>query len=160
MDEATRTEFLARIKRDVTALTEHDQDVLKHVMPVILKLTNDPRLGPVTLLSPNEQAVERIDFDTDEAISAELRDRMLGPVLDQVILGRLPAAQAVADGAEHAQFSTLGGASATLTAEDGSLVLTDTFGRKLRVSEPVMDGPKVTWRVSDDLLMWDEWTWL
>ncbi len=160
MDETTRTEFLARIKRQVTALTDHDHDVLKHVMAVILKLTNDPRLGPVTLLSPDEQALERIDFDTDEAISPELRERMLGLLLDQVILGRLAAPQLVAEDAEQTQFSTLGGASATLTAEDGRLVLTDTFGRKVRVSKPVMDGPKVTWRISDDLLMWDEWTWL
>jgi hypothetical protein len=159
MDEATRTEFLARIKREVTALTDHDHDVLKHLMPVILKLTNDPRLGPVTLLSPDEQAIERIDFDTDQAISSELRDRMLGLLLDQVILGRLPAPQLMED-SEQTQLSTLGGASATLTAEDGRLVLTDTFGRKVRVSEPVVDGPKVTWRISDDLLMWDEWAWL
>jgi hypothetical protein len=57
-------------------------------------------------------------------------------------------------------FSTLGGASATLTLEQGNLVLTDTCRRKVRVSEPVMETPKVIWRMSDDLLMWDEWSWL
>jgi hypothetical protein len=160
MDDATRAEFLARIKRDVCALTDQDQDVMKHVMPVILSLTSDPRLGPVTLLTPDERAIERIDLDDDEAIGPELRQQILGLLLDQVILGKFPTSESIGEGSAQAQYSTLGGASAMLSAENGTLILTDTFGRKVRVSEPVMDRPKVTWRVADDLLMWDEWKWL
>jgi hypothetical protein len=159
MDDATRKEFLARIRRDVSALTDNDRDVMKHVLPVILQLTDDPRLGPLTLLTPDEQAIERIDLDGEE-IPPELREPLLGLFLDQVILGKLPAAADIGQGSPQTSFSTLGGASATLTAERGGLVLTDTNGRKVRVSEPVMDGPKVTWRISDDFLMWDEWGWL
>jgi hypothetical protein len=157
MDEATRKEFLARIRRDVSALTESDRDVMKHLIPAILKLTADPQLGPLTLLTPSEEALNRVGLD-DEEIAPGLRDPLLGLFLDQVILGRLPAAEDV--GESTIALSTLGGASVALTVEDGILVLTDTCRRKVRVSEPVMDGPKVAWRTSDDLLMWDEWSWL
>jgi hypothetical protein len=68
MDDATRAEFLARIKRDVSALTRHDRELLDQVMPVILSLTSDPRLGPVTLLTPDEQAAERIDVDDGRSV--------------------------------------------------------------------------------------------
>jgi len=158
MDEATRKEFLARIKRDVSALTENDRDVVKHIVPVVLKLTADPRLGPLTLLTPTAEALHRLGLDDEGEIAPELRDPLLGLFLDQVILGKLPAPEEV--GGSAIAFSTLGGASATLAVEGGALVLTDTCGRKVRVSEPVMDGPKVAWRMSDDLLMWDEWNWL
>jgi hypothetical protein len=158
MDETTRKEFLARIKRDVSALTENDRDVVKHVIPAILKLAADPRIGPMTLLTPNEEALSRLGLDDDDEIAPEVRDPLLGLFLDQVILGKLPTVEAV--GATSIEFSTLGGASATLTVEDATLVLTDTCGRKVRVSDPVVDGPKVVWRMSDDLLMWDEWNWL
>ena len=158
MDEATRKEFLERIKRDVSALTEHDRDVMKHIVPAILKLAADPRMGPLTLLTPNESALERLGLDDEEEIAPELRDPLLGLFLDQVILGKLPAPEALDGGSMD--FSTLGGASATLTLEQGNLVLTDTCRRKVRVSEPVMETPKVIWRMSDDLLMWDEWSWL
>jgi hypothetical protein len=158
MDEATRKEFLARIKRDVSALTENDRDLMKHIVPVILRMTADPRMGPLTLLTPDEEALKRLGLDDDEEIAPELRDPLLGLFLDQVILGKLPAPEAL-DG-RSMDFSTLGGASATLTLEQGNLVLTDTCRRKVRVSEPVMETPKVIWRMSDDLLMWDEWSWL
>src|SRR4051794_31570201 len=108
MDEATRKEFLARIRRDVSALTENDRDVVKHIIPVILKLTGDPRLGPLTLLTPSEQALDRLALDDDDEIAPELRDPLLGLLLDQVILGKLPAPDAV--GESSVAFSTLGGA--------------------------------------------------
>jgi hypothetical protein len=132
---------------------------MKHVMPVVLSMTSDPRLGHLTLLTPDEQAIERIDFDAEEAINPELRDRILGLLLDQVILGKFPSPESVESSAPT-QYSTLGGASTILTAEDGALFLTDTFGRKAQISGPVMERTKVTWRISDDLLMWDEWAWL
>ena len=158
MDEATRKEFLERIKRDVSALTENDRDVVKHIVPAVLKLAADPRTGPLTLLTPDEGALERLGLDDDEEIAPELRDPLLGLFLDQVILGKLPAAEEL--GGHSIAVSTLGGASAALTVEEGNLVLTDTCGRTVRVSEPVMATPKVVWRMSDDLLMWDEWNWL
>jgi len=158
MDEATRREFLERIKRDVSALTENDRDVVKHIVPVVLKLAADPRTGPLTLLTPDERALNRLGLDDEEEIAPELRDPVLGLFLDQVILGKLPAAEEL--GGRSIAVSTLGGASAALTVENGNLVLTDTCGRTVRVSEPVMDTPKVVWRMSDDLLMWDEWNWL
>ena len=55
MDEATRKEFLERIKRDVSALTENDRDVVKHIVPAVLKLAADPRTGPLTLLTTKER---------------------------------------------------------------------------------------------------------
>ena len=62
--------------------------------------------------------------------------------------------------AEATQFSTLGGATGTIAFDQQGLVLTDTTGRKVRVSEPIVDGPKLTMpRQSDDVLMWDEWGW-
>jgi len=158
MDEATRKEFLERIKRDVSALTENDRDVVKHIVPVVLKLTTDPRTGPLTLLTPDEDALKRLGLDDDEEIAPELHDPLLGLFLDQVILGKLPSVEDL--GRHSIAVSTLGGASAALTVEDGNLVLTDTCGRRVHVSEPVMDTPKVVWRMSDDLLMWDEWNWL
>jgi hypothetical protein len=158
MDEATRKEFLARIRRDVSALTKNDRDLVKHIVPAVLKLTADPRVGPLTLLTPTEEALDRLGLDDEGEIAPELRDPLLGLFLDQVILGKLPAPDHVGD--SEVAFSTLGGASAALTVEDGSLVLTDTCGRKVRVSDPVLDGPKVVWRMSDDLLIWDEWSWL
>jgi hypothetical protein len=158
MDEATRKEFLERIKRDVSALTANDRDVVKHIVPVVLKLSSDPRTGPLTLLTPDEDALKRLGLDDDEEIAPELHDPLLGLFLDQVILGKLPSAQEVGGGS--IAVSTLGGASALLTVEDQKLVLTDTCGRRVHVSEPVMDTPKVVWRMSDGLLMWDEWNWL
>jgi hypothetical protein len=77
-----------------------------------------------------------------------------------VILGKLSTPASVSKGSAQTQYSTLGGASAILSSENGKLVLTDTFGRKVEVSEPVMERPTVTWRIADDLLMWDEWKWL
>ena len=157
MDEATRKEFLERIKRDLSALTENDRDVVKHIVPVILKLAGDPRIGPLTLLTPDDEALKRLGIDDEEEIESELRDPLLGLFLDQVILGRLPSVENLGP---PVSFSTLGGASATLTAEGEHLILTDTYGRKVRVSEPVIDTSKVNWRMSNDLLMWDEWNWL
>jgi hypothetical protein len=160
VDEATRADFLARIKHDVAAITDSDRNLLEHAIPIILKLADDPAIGPLTLLMPDEEAVKRIDFEDDEEIGPELRDRVLGLFLDQVILGKLPTPDTLEERSSEIVFSTLGGASATVTAIDGGLALTDTCGRTVRVSQPVMDGPKITWRISDDLLMWDEWNWL
>jgi hypothetical protein len=159
MDEVRRKEFLARIKRDVSSLTGNDRDFVQHVIGMVLKRTADPRMGPVTLLTPSEEALDRLGLNDDE-IAPELRDPLLGLFLDQVILGKLPAREAVGNRSTPTVFSTLGGASATLTVDEDALVLTDTCGRSVRISEPVMDGPKVAWRMSDDLLMWDEWNWL
>jgi hypothetical protein len=159
VDETTRADFVARIKRDVAALTDNDRKVMEHVVPIILKLTADPRMSPLTLLTPDEEAIKRIDLDDGEEIGPELRDRVLGLFLDQVILGKLPAVETVGEYSTQTVFSTIGGASTTVTAIGGELALTDTFGRTVRVSQPVMDGPKITCRISNDLLMWDEWKW-
>ena len=148
MDDATRIEFLQRIKRDVLDLSKHDQDVMKHTMTVVMQMASDARLGSLTLLTPNEEAVARID--TDDALTPDLCESLLGLFLDQIILGKL-------DPAGQGQFATLGGASAVLSQDDGKLFLTDVHGRRVAVSDPVMDQPKFSWRIADDFLMLDEW---
>jgi len=157
MDEATRKEFLARMRRDVASIDESDRNLVERAMRIIMKMASDPRMGPLTFLMPDEAAVQRIDFPDDAPVPPALRDRCVGLLLDQTLIGKLPAAGDVA--AEGMAFSTLGGATAILTGDDEGLLLTDTTGRKVRVSEPIVDGPKLALRQSDDLLMWDEWGW-
>ena len=125
-------------------------------MRIMFRMASDPRMGPVTFLMPDEEAVKRIDFEDDAPVPPEFRDQCIGLLLDQMIIGKLPPP---VDVYGEIPFSTLGGATATLTVEDGGLVLTDTAGRKVGVSDPVIDGPKLTMRQSNDLLMWDEWAW-
>ena len=157
MDEAGRRAILARIRRDLVAIDESDRNLVERAMTIILQMAGDPRMGPLTFLMPDEAAVTRIDFDEDQPVPPELRDQCIGLLLDQTIIGKLPAPGDVA--AEGVAFSTLGGATAILTVEDEGLVLTDTAGRKVRVSDPIVDGPKMAMRQSDDFLMWDEWGW-
>jgi hypothetical protein len=152
MDEPTRAQFIDRIKREVGALTEHDQNVMQHAITVIIAMTSDPRLGPLTLLMPSEEAIARID--TEEQLSPGLCDQFLDLFLDQVILGELPPPSEAARG--QVQFSTLGGASVTLDFEQGKLFLTDLRGRRVGVSNPVVEKPRFSVRISDDFLMLDE----
>ena len=129
MDEATRAEFLKRIRREVLALTEHDQQVMQHAITVIMAMASDPRTGPLTMLMPSEEAIARID--TDEALSPELCKRLLDLFLDQVILGKLPAEQGTDGTFEQVEFSTLGGTSVTLDCDQDRLFLTDLLGRRV-----------------------------
>jgi hypothetical protein len=151
MDDATRSEFVARIKRDVAGITPSEQAFVEHCAGLILRTLGDERIGPVTFLMPDEQAIARIDVEGE--LPAELREPCLGLLLDQVILSKLDDRQA------GEQFSTLGGATATLSIDDDTLVLADTTGRRVRVGKPIVDGPRLSLRPSDDLLMWDEWAW-
>jgi len=157
MDQATRKAFLVRIRRDIASIEESDRNLVERAMGIILQMAGDPRMGPLTFLMPDEAAVKRIDFEDDAPVPPELRDQCVGLLLDQTIIGKLPSVREV--GSASVAFSTLGGATAVLTVEDHGLVLTDTAGRNVRVSDPIVDGPKLTMRQSDDLLMWDEWGW-
>ena len=156
MDEATRQSILARIRRDAANIGESDRDLIERAMTIILKMASDPVSGPLTFLMPDDDAIRRIDFEDDEPVPPELRDQCIGLLLDQMVIGKLPAGGVEQ---EMTQFSTLGGATGTVAFDQQGLVLTDTTGRRVRVSEPIVDGPKLTMRQSDDLLMWDEWGW-
>ncbi len=156
MDEATRQSILARIRRDAANIGESDRDLIERAMTIILKMASDPVSGPLTFLMPDDDAIRRIDFEDDAPVPPELRDQCIGLLLDQMVIGKLPAA---GDEQEMTQFSTLGGATGTVAFDQQGLVLTDTTGRRVRVSEPIVDGSKLTMRQSDDLLMWDEWGW-
>ena len=156
MDEGTRQSILARIRRDAANIGESDRDLIERAMTIILKMASDPVSGPLTFLMPDDDAIRRIDFEDDEPVPPELRDQCIGLLLDQMVIGKLPAS---GGGQEMTQFSTLGGATGTVAFDQQGLVLTDTTGRRVRVSEPIVDGPKLTMRQSDDLLMWDEWGW-
>jgi hypothetical protein len=157
MDEATRKDCLARIRSQVAAIKPSEWSFIEHCLQIILSLASDPRLGPLTYLTPDEQAIEKIDID-EENVPVEIRDQCLGLLLDQLIIGKLPGPGE--DMSQPTQYSTLGGATATLSRDEGGLVLTDTTGRKVRVTEPIIDGPKLTMRQSDGFVMWDEWAWL
>jgi hypothetical protein len=155
MDDATRNACLARIRSEVAAIQPSEWGFIEHCLKLIVELASDGQLGALTYLTPDEQAIARIDLGDGE-IPVEIRDRCLGLLLDQLIIGKL-----VAPGEGRVtQYSTLGGATATLSKDDGGLVLTDTTGRRVRVSDPIVDGPKLALRQSDDFLMWDEWAWL
>lgn len=156
MDEATRQSILARIRRDAATIGEADRDLIERAMTIILRMASDPVSGPLTFLMPDDNAIQRIDFEGDAPVPPELRDQCIGLLLDQMVIGKLPAAGTES---EMTQFSTLGGATGTVVVDDRGLVLTDTTGRRVRVSDPLVDGPKLTMRQSDDLLMWDEWGW-
>ena len=157
MDDATRKACLARIRSEVAAIKPSEWGFIEHCLKIIVELASDPRLGPLTYLTPDEQAVAKIDIDDDD-VPLEIRDRCLGLLLDQLIIGKLPGPGE--DVAKPSQYSTLGGATATLSCDEAGLVLTDTTGRKVRVTDPIVDGPKLTLRQSDGFLMWDEWAWL
>src|SRR3569623_147800 len=154
MDEATRQSILARIRRDAASIGESERDLIERAMTIILKMASDPVSGPLTFLMPDDAAIQRSDFEDDAPVPPELRDQCIGLLLDQMVIGKLPAASGEQ---EMTQFSTLGGATGTVAFDEQGLVLTDTTGRRVRVSEPIVDGPKLTMRQSDDLLMWDEW---
>lgn len=156
MDEETRQGILARIRRDAATIGEADRDLIERAMTIILKMASDPASGPLTFLMPNDDALGRIDFEDDAPVPPELRDQCIGLLLDQMVIGKLPGA---GSGQEMTQFGTLGGATGTVTIDDHGLLLIDTTGRRVRVSDPIVDGPKLTMRQSDDLLMWDEWGW-
>ena len=156
MDEATRKDVLARIRRDAAAIGESDRNLVERAITIILRMANDPATGPLTFLMPDAEAIQRIDFEDDAPVPPELRDRCIGLLLDQMVIGKLPPAGE----AGMTQFSTLGGATGAVAVDGDGLVLTDTTGRRVRISEPIVDGPKLTMRQSDDFLMWDEWGWV
>jgi len=94
MDEGTRQSILARIRRDAANIGESDRDLIERAMTIILKMASDPVSGPLTFLMPDDDAIRRIDFEDDEPVPPELRDQCIGLLLDQMVIGKLPAAGA------------------------------------------------------------------
>jgi hypothetical protein len=123
-----------------------------------LKIAMSSNIGPLTLLLPGEEAFRRVGVDPGSDVPIAHKDKILGLMLDQIIMSPLPPP--MPEGAASVELMSLSGAIIRFEREDGQFVLTDEFGRKATAGKPLVETPKITCRPADNVLMWDEWGWL
>ena len=158
MDESDRKRLLHELRSSLSDFTPDEKDVLEHCVEQIFKIAQSSETGPLTLLLPQEDAFRKVGVDPEADVPLEHKDRLLGLMIDNLILGLLPD-QDRPDIIER-DYMTLAGAPISVTNASGELVLTDGFGREARPGKPLVETPKVTCRPTDNILMWDEWGWL
>lgn len=96
--------------------------------------------GPYTLFAPTDAAFEKLPGTTaDSLMEGEQKARLTSILTYHIVPGVVMAAdlaKAVEAGGGKAVLATLGGGNLTVTAEDGTLVITDAKGGQGRVVGP------------------------
>ncbi|MGN6156228.1 MAG: hypothetical protein ACTHN4_10925 [Sphingomicrobium sp.] len=158
MDESDRKRLLEQLRSSLSEFTSDEKDILEHCVDQIFKIAQSSDTGPMTLLLPQEDAFSRVGVDPEADVPLEHKDRLLALMIDNLILGLLPAPDSPDISAR--EYMTLAGAPIRVTSTGGEIVLTDGFGREARPGNPLVETPRITCRSTDNILMWDEWGWL
>jgi hypothetical protein len=150
--------MLEQLRTEMSDFTAGEKDILQHCVERILKIAQSSRTEPLTLLLPQDEAFVNVGVDPESDAPLERKDRILGLMVDQLIMGLIPGRES--PDVITREFMTLGGAPVTFSNSTGVPVLTDGFGREVRVGDPIVETPKITCRPADNILMWDEWGWV
>lgn len=96
--------------------------------------------GPYTIFAPTDAAFEKLPGATaDSLMQGEQKARLTSILTYHIVPGVVMAAdlaKAVEAGGGKAVLATLGGGNVTVTAVDGTLVITDAKGGQARVIRP------------------------
>lgn len=158
MDDSERKRMLERLRIELSDFTAGEEDILQHCVEQILKIAQSSQTEPLTLLLPQDEAFVKVGVDPESDVPLEHKDRILGLMIDQLIMGLIPGRES--SDLVTREFMTLAGAPVTFSNSTGVPVLTDGFGREARVGDPLVQTPKITCRPADNILMWDEWGWV
>jgi hypothetical protein len=163
MAPSSRAEFLkSDLYRDLRSMagtiSASDAEFVGQATSLILGVLRGFGKGPYTMLIPTEEAI--LPFDSEEDLTPDQREGMLGVLLDTFIRGTL-----LSDGIDDAldeqggavELMTVGGGMLRAVRENGDLTLVDPFGVRARVSPPVYKSAELVCHRIDRILMWEEW---
>jgi hypothetical protein len=158
LDDTARKQFFEQVKRTLAEIDAEEENLLQHCVETILKVAMSCDAGPLTLLLPGDDAFRRVGVDPESDVPIAHKDKIVGLMLDQILMSALPPP--AIDGIAPCELMTLAGAPIGYANADGVAVLTDGFGREAKIGPPLIETPKITCRPADNILMWDEWSWL
>jgi hypothetical protein len=163
MDSNSRAEFLkSDLYRDLRSMagtiTTSDAEFVGQATTLILGVLGGSGKGPYTMLIPTEEAI--LPFDSEEDLTPDQREGMLGVLLDTFIRGTLLSGEideALDEQGGAVELMTAGDGILKAVRENGDLILIDPLGVRARVSAPVYKSAELVCHRIDHILMWDEW---